>query len=44
MRNKNILRCVQCGMTILTQAKDRRCFKCESEMVLIKKKNGNKRS
>jgi len=35
MKNKMILRCVFCGAEILTSARDRRCYKCEGEMIFI---------
>ncbi len=32
MTNRNVLRCVECGTVVLTEARSRECYKCGSVM------------
>ena len=42
MKNRNILRCVDyCGAEILTEAKDRICYKCGRPMKFMGKEQDN---
>jgi Zn finger protein HypA/HybF involved in hydrogenase expression len=36
MKNRKMLKCSECGAEILTEEINRRCYKCESEMIFIK--------
>lgn len=37
MKNRNILRCGECGTEILTDAVSRQCYKCDNDMELVGK-------
>lgn len=43
MKNRNILRCPYCGAAVLTDAKERHCYKCETKMKFIEKEDEYKR-